>query len=257
VPTPDLTTVHVAVDGPVGRHTLDRPEKLNPLGTTTLRELVDAAQWFDEQPAVKVVVVGGRGRAFSAGADLASFEPGGGRDVSTWDAADAGRAMADAVEAMQAVTVAAIHGFCIGGGVVLAAACDLRIAADDTVFSIPEVDLGIPLAWGGVPRLVRELGPTRTRELVMTCRRFTAQEAEAWGFLNRAVPRDRLDEAATDLARTLAEKSHLTLTATKEAVAAVTRGDDPGPGTDGLVQALSDPESREVGRRYLSNLRRS
>ena len=249
-----FTTIQVDADGAVGRLTLDSPEKLNPLGTTTLHELVEAAQWFDEQPAVKAVVVSGRGRAFSAGADLASFEPGAGRDVTPWDAADAGRAMAAAVEGMRAVTVAAIHGHCIGGGVVLAAACDLRVAADDTVFSIPEVDLGIPLAWGGIPRLVRELGPALTRELVMTCRRFTAEEAKTWGFLNQAVPRDRLDDAATELAETIAAKSQLTLTATKDAVAAAVRGGE-DPGTEGLVAGLQDPESREVGRAYLARVR--
>jgi enoyl-CoA hydratase/carnithine racemase len=254
---PALTTVHVTVDGAVGRLTLDRPEKLNPLGTTTLLELIEAAHWFDEQPAVKAVVVTGRGRAFSAGADLASFEPGGAdAGLTPWEAADAGHRMAEAVAGMRAVTVAAIHGYCIGGGVVLAAACDLRVAADDTVFSIPEVDLGIPLAWGGIPRLVSELGPALTRELVMTCRRFTAEEAKAWRFVNEAVPRNRLDETATALAKALATKSSLTLTTTKHAVAAATRGDDPGPGTDALVEALSDPESREVGRAYLERVRR-
>lgn len=247
----ELTTVQVAVDGPVGRLTLDRPEKLNPLGTTTLRELVEAAHWFDDQPAVKAVVVSGRGRAFTAGADLASFadpDP----VIPPREAADAGRLMAEAVEAMRAVTIAAIHGYCIGGGVVLAAACDLRVAAEDTVFSIPEVDLGIPLAWGGIPRLVREIGPAMTRELVLTCRRFTAAEAKELGFLNRVVPADRVQQEADALATELATKSTLTLTATKQAVAAA----DPAyGGTDELVAALADPESRAVGRAYLARVR--
>ena len=249
-----FTTIQAHVDGEVGRLTLDRPEKLNPLGTTTLLELIEAAAWFDEQ-AVKAVVVDGRGRAFTAGADLASFEPGGGSaDLSPWEAADAGARMADAIAGMRAVTVAAIHGYCIGGGVVLAAACDLRVAADDTVFSIPEVDLGIPLAWGGIPRLVRELGPARTRELVMTCRRFTAQEAEAWGFLNQVVPAEEVAQAAQDLATALTTKSTLTLTATKDGVAAALAGRTE-PGTDGLVDALADPESRRAGAAYLASVR--
>jgi enoyl-CoA hydratase/carnithine racemase len=249
-----FTTIQVHVEGGVGHLTLDRPEKLNPLGTTTLLELIDAAAWFDEQP-VKAVVVAGRGRAFTAGADLASFEPGGGStELTPWEAADAGARMADAIAGMRAVTVAAIHGYCIGGGVVLAAACDLRVAADDTVFSIPEVDLGIPLAWGGVPRLVRELGPALTRELVLTCRRFSAQEAESWGFLNRVVAADDVPRVARDLAATLAAKSTLTLTATKDAVAAALAGGSE-PGTDGLVAALRDPESREVGAAYVARVR--
>ncbi|MBA2625096.1 MAG: enoyl-CoA hydratase/isomerase family protein, partial [Acidimicrobiia bacterium] len=172
----------------------------------------------------------------------------------------AGRRMADAIEAMGAVTVARIHGHCVGGGVVLAAACDLRVAADTIRFSIPEVDLGIPLAWGGIPRLVREIGPALTKELVMTCRPFGAAEAQAAGFLNRVVPDDRLDEEVESLVAQLVDKSALTLTATKRHTNAVTEG---MVGTarswndaDSLVTALHDPESREAAARYLERVRR-
>jgi enoyl-CoA hydratase/carnithine racemase len=175
-------------------------------------------------------------------------------------AADAGRRMAEAIEEMRAVTVARIHGHCVGGAVVLAAACDLRIAADDTRFSIPEVDLGIPLAWGGIPRLVREIGPVRTKELVMTCRPFGATEAMAAGFLNQVVPMSGLDSAVDELVGMLVGKSALTLTATKRHTNAVTEG---MVGTarawndaDSLVTALRDPESRAAGAAYLNGLGR-
>ena len=162
-----------------------------------------------------MVVVAGDGRAFSAGADLASFDAAESSAAVARDAADAGRRMAEAIEAMRAVTIAKIHGHCVGGGVVLASACDLRIATDDTRFSIPEVDLGIPLAWGGIPRLVREIGPARTKELVMTCRPFGAAEALAAGFLNRTVPASDLAAAVDELVGQLTGKSALTLTATQ------------------------------------------
>jgi enoyl-CoA hydratase/carnithine racemase len=256
-----LTTIEVGVDGPRGSLELNRPHKRNPLSSNTLIEIAEAARWFDEQPTVKVVVVSGRGRSFSAGADLASFGPGGADDErSVRDAADLGRLMADAVEAMNAVTIAQIHGHCVGGGLVLAAACDLRVAADDTYFSIPEVDLGIPLAWGGIPRLVREIGPALTKELVMTCRPFTADDARQAGFLNRVVPSDRLADEVDALASTLAAKSSLTLRATKRHVDAVTAQ---MVGTarswsdaDSLVSALHDPSSREAARSYLERLGR-
>jgi enoyl-CoA hydratase/carnithine racemase len=166
--------------------------------------------------------------------------------------------MADAVEAMAAITVAKIHGHCVGGGVVLAAACDLRVAAEDTYFSIPEVDLGIPLAWGGIPRLVREMGPALTKELVLTCRPFSAGEAKAAGFLNRVVAADQLDQEVAALAELLTTKSSLTLRATKRHVDAVTAQ---MVGTarswadaDGLAAALHDPESREAAARYLDRV---
>ena len=251
---PDVATIEVVADGARGAITLTRPTKLNPLGVQTLTELAAAARWFDTQPAVKVVVVAGSGRAFSAGADLAAFTDTG--SVTPREAADIGRRMADAVEAKRAVTVARLHGPCIGGGVVLAAACDLRVAADTTRFSIPELDLGIPLAWGGIPRLVREIGPALTKELVMTCRAFGPEEAQRAGFLNRVVPAAGLDAAVQELVDQLLSKSALTLTATKRHTNAVTEGmvatTRSWNDADSLVAALLDPESREVATAYLS-----
>ena len=155
---PDFDTIEVASEGPIGRLTLARPDKLNPLSTKTLRELADAAHHFDTQRDIRAVIVSGRGRAFSAGADISSFGQAASNDgLGPRDAAETGWLMARAMEQMRAVTIAAIWGPCVGGGLVLAGACDFRIAAVDTYFSIPEVDLGIPLAWGGIPRLVREI----------------------------------------------------------------------------------------------------
>jgi enoyl-CoA hydratase/carnithine racemase len=248
-----FSTLLVEHDGAVGRITLNRPDKLNPLSTTTLRELADAAQWCDVQAALKVVVIGGAGRAFTAGADLAAFT--GPATDAPRESADAGRAMADAIEAMRAVTVARIHGHCVGGGVVLAAACDLRVAAESTRFSIPEVDLGIPLAWGGVPRLVREIGPARAKELVMTCRPFGAAEAHAMGFVNRVVPDDDLDAAVDALVAELVSKSALTLSMTKRAARAAAEALVPTANAwsdaDALQSALHDAESRAAATAYL------
>ena len=257
VEIPSFEGLVVGVDGALGSLTLNRPERLNPLSSTVLRELALAARWFDACDGVKVVVVRGAGRAFSAGADLASFA--GAPTVSPREAADLGREMADAIEAMRALTIASIHGWCVGGGLVLAAACDLRLAAEDARFSIPEVDLGIPLAWGGIPRLVREIGPARTKELVLTCRRFDAGEAKAAGFLNRTVPAGSLDAEVEALARELTAKASHPLFATKRHVNAVTAQ---MVGTarswsdaDALLTALGDPECAEARRRYLAGRR--
>ena len=253
----DYETITVGIDGPVGTLALDVPAKLNPLSVACLLELADAAQWFDGHEDVKAVIVRGNGRAFTAGADLAAFSGGGGPDRA---GTDAGRVMAEALTAMQAVTVAAIHGHCVGGGLVLAAACDLRVATDDVRFMIPEVDLGIPLAWGGIPRLVREIGPAATRDLVMTCRPFGAAEAQALGFVNRVVPASELDGTVQELAGQLASKSAFTLRATLRAVDAAAEALVPTGGAwndaDSLAVARRDPESREAARRYLESLGR-
>lgn len=251
-------TLRAEIDGSLGRLTLDRPEKLNPLSTRALTELAAAARWFDEQPELKVVIVSGAGRAFSAGADLGSFA--GPQEVSMREAADRGREMAEALEQMRALTIASIRGWCVGGGLVLAAACDLRVAAEDARFSIPEVDLGIPLAWGGIPRLVREIGPALTKELVLTCRPFDAAEAKAAGFLNRVVPAEELEDSVLELARSLAAKASHALFSTKRHVNAVT---DQMVGTmrswsdaDGLVTAFHDAECAAARRDYLRARRR-
>jgi enoyl-CoA hydratase/carnithine racemase len=164
--------------------------------------------------------------------------------------------MADAIERMTAVTIGKLHGHCVGGGLVLAAACDLRIAATDTRFAIPEVDLGIPLAWGGIPRLVREIGPALTKELVMSCRTFDAAEARSAGFLNRVVAAGELDAAVEELAAQLAQKPKLALLSTKRHTNAVT---EQMVGTarswsdaDGLLAGLRDPEGNESAARYLA-----
>lgn len=254
----------------IGVLTLNRPDKLNPLGTTTLGEIAEAARWFDDQRA-KVVIVRGAGRAFSAGADLSTFQqpPGvddgagavgrpavGSSAVDTWRAAEVGGEMATALESMRALAIASIHGWCVGGGLVLAAACDLRLAADTARFSIPEVDLGIPLAWGGVPRLVREIGPALAKELILSCRPFDAAEANACGFLNRVVAEADLEAETDALARQLAAKPRFTLTATKQHVNAVT---DQMVGTGrswsdagALVHAFDDPECRQARADYLN-----
>jgi enoyl-CoA hydratase/carnithine racemase len=258
---PDLETVRVVAEGAVGRLLLDRPQNLNALSPQMLDELIAAARWFDEVDAVKVVVVGGMGRAFCAGADLDAIGRSGEAaadqddDARVREVVDRGRTMAEAIGAMRALTVAAIHGHCVGGGVVLAAACDLRVAAETARFSIPEVDIGIPLAWGGVPRLVRELGPALTKELVLTCRPFDAHEARALRFLNAVVPDEALDSAAQRLARKLAEQPAYALIATKRHVNAV--AEEAGStaqsfrDAETLLGALRDPESRGAMARYM------
>jgi enoyl-CoA hydratase/carnithine racemase len=258
----EFETIRVTVSGALGELVLARPERLNALSAKTMREIVAAAHWLDAQRDVRVVIVRGEGRSFCAGADLrdspvAEAAPGGGRSwAERREVGQLGLRMADAVEQMRAVTIAQVHGHAVGGGVVLMAACDLRVVAEDSVLSIPEIDLGIPLAWGGIPRLVREIGPALTKELVLTCRPFDAAEAKASGFLNRVVPAASLDAEVDALARSLAEKASLALFATKRHVNAVTAQmvgvERSWSDADGLVHALADPECAEARRAYLA-----
>ncbi len=249
--------VRLEIDNRIASLTLDDPDRLNPLGRPMLEAIIAAAAELNRQTDLHVVVIAGAGRVFTAGADVAAFAD---EAELTREDADAGRRMAEAVEAINAVTIAKIHGHCIGGGVVLAAACDLRVAARGTQFSIPEVAIGIPLAWSGIPRLVREIGPALAKELVMTCRPFHAEEAHQIGFVNRVVPLDQLNDAVRQLATDLLDKPRGPLLATKRHVNAVTRQmagtDRSWADADSLVAARLDPENRAAAREYLSRVKK-
>lgn len=252
--------IRVERDGPIARVVFSRPERLNILTVDVQRAVLDAAIDLAADGDLRVVILAGDGGTFTAGADLGLLEElhrGGEIDH---EVADLGRRMVDAVESIPAVTIARVEGHCVGGGVVLAAACDLRIAADDTYFAIPEVDLGIPLAWGAVPRMVREIGAARALELIATCRSFTPSEALAMGFVNRVVPRRELAGAVEELAMSLAAKPSYALKAVTQSVRAAAEAMAPALGmesdADLLVGAAGDDEGAAAAQAYLARLRR-
>lgn len=244
------------LDGPVATLTLDRPQVLNALSVDLLEDLVTACRWLATQPRIRVVILTGAGRTFSAGADLSTMQRLLAEGPEAREAADAGDRAASAIEALDAVTIAAIQGRCVGGGVVLALACDLRLASTSARFSIPEVDLGIPLAWGGIPRLLREVPPAVARDLVLTCREFNAAEAQRLGLVTRVHPAEELEVAARTLAEQVAEKALLPVRATLDAVRAQLGAGAPQGWSDAdtLLTAVRDPECRRAGEAYLARV---
>ncbi|MCL1595388.1 MAG: enoyl-CoA hydratase/isomerase family protein [Actinomycetia bacterium] len=253
------TYEHLYIDthGPITTITLNRPERLNALSIGMLAELEQAASRIG-QTDTRVVVLTGQGPSFSAGMDLATFTDSVLFDTDAdlrYDAAQLGGNAADAIEGMPQVTIAALRGNVVGGGVVLAASCDLRVAEAGTRFLIPEINLGIPLAWGGIERLVREVGAARTREFVMTGRPFSAEEAREAGFVNTIVPQGQLDRATHDLAITIAAKSRFAITTTKRHVAEILSGDTTRDDALGLLAGLEDRESVERRDEYLQQFR--
>lgn len=255
VQQPSFETLLVEVDGRIGRVTLNRPDKLNALSRKLMSEIVQLGAWLKLREDIRVVIVTGAGRSFSAGFDLNDFSSASAGE-SPRQAADLGRLATEALTDVPQLTIAAVRGHCVGGGVVFVGACDLRVATTETTFIIPEVDLGIPLAWGGIPRLVREIGPALTKELVLTCRPFGANEAKSIGFINQVVNADDLEVTVTHLAQNLASKTLYSLHSTKQQVNAVMEeiagtGRSAGD-ADMLVYAMRDPESREVTARYMA-----
>jgi enoyl-CoA hydratase/carnithine racemase len=198
----------------LGVITLSRPDKRNALDRRTLAEIATAVDALDDR--ARVVVLRGRGPSFCAGVDVTELgDPESLTEAGIAEAVALGRRAADALRWSRAITIAAIQGHCVGGGVVLAASCDLRIATEDATFRIPEVELGIPLVWGGIPALLRSMPPAVAKELVMTCRPFGAAEADQIGFVNAVAPADRLRERVDDLAHRLLALPPAALTITK------------------------------------------
>lgn len=236
--------------------TLNRPERLNALSTNLQSELILASQTIANSPA-RVVILRGEGRAFCAGVDISTFsglasQPD--EEEALYAGFKLGGEMAAAIEAIPQVTIAALHGFVVCGGLVLAAACDLRVAASDTVFSIPEIDLGIPLAWGGIELLLRELGPALTKELVLTCRRFSPEEAALAGFLNKVVPSNSVMATAQELAREIAAKPSLPVAITKQHIAEVLAGDTSRDDARSASEAFLNPEAIAARSAYVAGL---
>lgn len=254
--------VRCSADGPVGSLTLDRPERLNALDVATLHSLVEAAAWFDARPHVKAVVVSGAGRAFCAGFDLTALPPAAwtgtadeSHTTSPSEVVGLGRLAADAVAGMSAVTVAAVHGACVGGGAVLVLACDLRVASTDATIALPEAALGIPLGWDGVRRLVREVGPAMTRELILTGRAVSSEEARSLGLVGRVVAPGDLQRVAREVADGVARLPRIVIDATLEQVDRATEdllpAGDPADDVARTLAALVDPESVAVRMSYL------
>ncbi len=238
--------------------TLAQPDKLNALSGQSLEDLRAAAELLDAHLEHRVVIVRGEGRAFSAGADLRA--PAEDTSGLTWqerrERAQRGLHAMNAIERMRAFTIAAVQGYAIGGGFLLMIACDLRVAADDVVFLIPEVELGLPLTWGGVPRLVREVGPARAKELVALCERFGAADADRMGLLNRVVPAQDVEAAAHALAARALEMPAGPVAMTKDQVNAAAEAMTPAQTrfleADALVSSAQDPGAADARGRYLT-----
>ena len=252
---PSFDDLRLQLDAGIGRLTLNRPHKLNALSPATMRQIIDACRWLAARDDLRVLLLDGAGRAFCGGFDLDAMREG--RGTADRNATDLGRRMIDALEAIPAITLSLVQGHCVGGGVLLALACDLCIAADDARFSIPEMELGIPLGWGGVPRLIRRVGPAVAMELVLDCTPFDAAQALAWRCHQ---PRRGAGRSARPLAlawaQRLAGRPMNALRATKqrfrEAGETLCSAAGSEIDADALLAAYRDPETLAVQQRYIA-----
>ena len=187
----------------------NRPAKLNVLSIALRKELARVVLELEADPAIHVLILTGSGRAFSAGLDL-----------DEWSVAPAAGAWehsaVDAIERFSGPVIGAINGLAITGGLELALACDLLVAASDARFADTHAKVGLLPGWGGSVRMQQRIGPHRAKELALTGRFFGADEALAWGFVNRVVAPDRLRAEAQALAREMLANGPAALVAYKK-----------------------------------------
>ncbi len=207
-------TILIETRGRVGLITLNRPEALNALNATLMREVVAAAEAFDADRGIAAIVLTGSSRAFAAGADIREMVDHRYADlvlddwISHWDR----------LSGIRKPLIAAVAGFALGGGCEIAMLCDLIIAADTARFGQPEINLGVIPGIGGSQRLTRAIGKAKAMDMILTGRTMDAAEAERTGLVARVVAADALLDETLAIAQTIAAKSLPALLAAKETV---------------------------------------
>jgi len=210
--------VLLAIDGTIATVTLNRPEKLNAIDPPMLDQLGAILHRLDSDPDVRMVLLMGAGdRAFCVGADIAAWsalEP-----LDMWRRwVRDGHRVFDLLAGLRQPTIAVLDGYTLGGGLELALAADLRLAADAIELAAPETRIGTIPGWGGTRRLPQLIGPARAKQLVFTGARIDAATAERWGLVNEAVPREDLMARANSLAAEIAANAPISVQLAKQAI---------------------------------------
>jgi enoyl-CoA hydratase len=201
-------------EGAVGVVLLNRPQQLNALSDALMDELVQALEELDRDEAIRAIVLGGNERAFAAGADIAELVEASAIDlyyqrrVERWDA----------IRGLWTPLVAAVSGFCLGGGCELAMSCDLIVASETAQFGQPEASLGIIPGAGGTQLLTRAVGKALAMDVILSGRRLSAREALAAGLVARVVAKEAWLDEAKRVARDIADKGPVATRLAKESV---------------------------------------
>lgn len=192
--------------------TFNRPEVMNALNNQTRAEFGNVMSAVSADAEVTVVILTGTGKAFVAGSDIKELS-----QTTPFSAHNITR-LGSLVENLEKPVIAAVNGFCLGGGCEIAMACDLIIASDKARFGLPEINLGLIPGGGGTQRLPRLVGSCRAKELIFTGDVIGADEAERIGLVNRVVPADELMTTAKEMAKRIASKSQAALRLAKQAI---------------------------------------
>jgi enoyl-CoA hydratase len=207
-------TILTEIHNQVGLVRLNRPQALNALNALLMEELMGALDTFDTDPGIGCIVITGSERAFAAGADIKEMA-----DASAIDMLVSNHiSRFDHLRQIKKPVIAAVSGWCLGGGNELAMSCDMVIASESARFGQPEINIGVIPGAGGTQRLTKAVGKAIAMEMVLNNRTLTAEEALTYGLVNRVVPVERYLEEALDLAAQIAGRAPLAVRLGKEAV---------------------------------------
>ena len=218
----ESSALSVDIQNHIARVTLNRPEKRNAMNFDLLKQMIDAFQTFDNDPHVGVIVIKGKGKSFCAGMELADLA--GLIEKKSADYREnlrktilLGQTSINVVEMCTKPVIAAVHSHCVGGGVDLACACDIRLASRDALFSVRETKLALVADLGTLQGLPKVVGEPWARELALTGRNFSAEEALDIGFVTHlCTDRDALYTKADEIAAEIADNSPLAVQGVKD-----------------------------------------
>jgi enoyl-CoA hydratase len=208
-------TLIVDIENHVALIRLNRPDAMNAINSTMLRELAEVLTAADQNDKVRCIVLTGSDKAFAAGADIKEMSD---KTFVDMFGADFFTPETETMLRVRKPIIAAVAGYALGGGCELAMMCDFIIAADTAKFGQPEINLGVVAGLGGTQRLTRFVGKSKAMDMNLTGRFMDAEEAERSGLVSRVVPAKKLMEEAMTAAGKIAEKSQITVKVVKEAV---------------------------------------
>ena len=245
------TRIIAAVENGVGWLTFNNPERRNAISLEMWQGMADAAHAFSVDPEVRVVVMhGAGGKAFASGADISEFEAQRANAEQKHRYGEISQRGHAALAALDKPLIAMIQGFCIGGGLAIALAADLRFATAGSRFGIPAARLGLGYDYPGLATLARLVGPSRAKDILFSARLLDAAEAQAFGLINALVDDSALEAHVAEYAARVAANAPLTVHAAKAAVRAFERysklSDDAE--IDALVDRCFDSEDYKEGR---------
>jgi len=219
-------TIIVEKSGRTATVTLNRPDKLNAMNSQMIEEFNTLFQELKEDDQTRCVIFTGAGRAFTAGIDLNSMAAEAGDSVSVETSGRVqqlwGHDFVRSLENIEQITIAAINGLAVGGGVVISMSCDFRIASEKARLGVVETNVGIFFTWGCTPRITALLGPAKAKELIMTGDIIDAEKALRIGLVNQVVPHDQLMITVKNLSEKIESKAPLAIRMTKKLVNAST-----------------------------------